>query len=232
MVTSLVEGLRRAISPERLEAYRPTTASDDIDMLATYLWNIELCECLYSPLHALEITLRNAISDAMAEKYNGDAYWFMDLNRLSRRQANIIRDIANRLPAQSPPGKYIAETNFSFWTEFLSTEFYMKLWIPNRGAMLHAVFPYAPKSAREPKSLGLAYRECRLLRNRVFHYEPIWRDSLLSHKYRQIMELIRWSSPEMQETVALLSRFPGTLASGSSDVRARVIGAFSPQGSD
>ena len=226
MMIEFTEALRAPISNERLESYRPTPASDDLDMVSTYFWNVALCETLYTPLHALEISLRNAIHATLLIYYDNDPYWFLNTIRLTPWQASAIANIRADLPSTATSGQFIAATNFSFWTGFFSSTFSMTLWIPNQATLLRSVFPHVPKRYRDPKKIGLLYYDARQLRNRVFHYGPIWRDPRLLSKCEHIMNMIGWISPEMRAAVALCCRFPNAHRAGHEDVRQRMLGAL------
>ena len=65
MQANFSDQLRRAISHERLDAYRQRgTSNDDSELFAHYAWNMALSESLYTPLQCLEVCLRNGIHDA------------------------------------------------------------------------------------------------------------------------------------------------------------------------
>ncbi len=68
--------LRRAISHERLDAYRQrSTGNGDSELFARYAWNMALSESLYTPLQCLEVSLRNGIHDAAIAYFTPDP-WF------------------------------------------------------------------------------------------------------------------------------------------------------------
>ena len=58
-----IEGLRSALSAERLSAYALPEDTDEVDCVARYLWNLALCSALHPALHTLEITVRNRLFD-------------------------------------------------------------------------------------------------------------------------------------------------------------------------
>jgi hypothetical protein len=76
MQANFSDQLRRAISHERLDAYRQRgSSSDDAELFAHYAWNMALSESLYTPLQCLEVSLRNSIHDAASAQFKTDA-WF------------------------------------------------------------------------------------------------------------------------------------------------------------
>ncbi|WP_420636674.1 hypothetical protein [Candidatus Palauibacter sp.] len=56
-----IEGLRSALSAERLSAYARPEDTDEVDGVARYLWNLALCSALQPALHTLEVTVRNRL---------------------------------------------------------------------------------------------------------------------------------------------------------------------------
>lgn len=56
-----IEGLRSVLSAERLSAYALPEDADEVDTVASYLWNLALCSALQPALHTLEITVRNRL---------------------------------------------------------------------------------------------------------------------------------------------------------------------------
>lgn len=62
------------LAPERLDAYRQDGAAPAVT-LARYLWNMALCQALYSPLQIAEIALRNALHGCLSTRF-GIAAWY------------------------------------------------------------------------------------------------------------------------------------------------------------
>jgi hypothetical protein len=83
---SLYQQLKRACSPDRIEAYR-NSGDDDHEALARYVWNTCLCESLYPALQNLEIGLRNSLNSAITKSLN-DSHWF--------KRTNIVIDAGGK----------------------------------------------------------------------------------------------------------------------------------------
>ena len=76
MQANFSDQLRRAISHERLDAYRQRGSSnDDAELFAHYAWNMALSESLYTPLQCLEVSLRNGLHDTATTYFKTDT-WF------------------------------------------------------------------------------------------------------------------------------------------------------------
>lgn len=64
MNPTFFDKIQPALAVERLDAYRQDQAEPRV-ALARYLWNMALCESLYSPLQMVEIALRNALQRSL-----------------------------------------------------------------------------------------------------------------------------------------------------------------------
>ncbi len=58
-----------ASAPDRFERYLTAAGGRHLDAVVLYRWNLELCEALLPSLHAAELTLKNAIHQAMVKHY-------------------------------------------------------------------------------------------------------------------------------------------------------------------
>ena len=76
MQANFSDQLRRAISHERLDAYRKHGSSkDDAELFAHYAWNMALSESLYTPPQCLEVSLRNCVHDSATAHFKTET-WF------------------------------------------------------------------------------------------------------------------------------------------------------------
>ncbi len=211
---ALLEG---PLARERLIAYRPPGGSDE-DALATYLWNAALSEALYPALQGVEVALRNAVHAAGMDTFGDDALWFDTPAVLPLQQRERDMMLAARRTLQQhhkPPtaGRLIAELNFGFWVGLFNAPYERVLWAPPALGLLDTAFPHVPRRHRSRRRLFQRLDRIRRLRNRVFHYEPIWAwavpgVSSLGGQHSEIVETIGWISPPLRETIARLDRFP------------------------
>lgn len=193
-----------AVSKERLGAYYQDGA-DEITALSRYLWNIAVCESLYSPLQMVEIALRNAAHAAFTHHYGTDT-WYDDapLNPFGQRQLGIAKQNLAKRNKPVTPGHVVAELHFGFWTAFF-----------NRGhnktgmgaALLKHGFKNCPKSFRKLQFQDRQWQVIRRLRNRVFHHERIihWKD--LPKQHMDLIGVVGWISPELEDMSLRLDRF-------------------------
>ena len=200
--------IQPALAAERLDAYRQDQAEPLVG-LARYLWNMALCESLYSPLQMVEIALRNALQQSLENHFSSSQWYEVPAcwQLLTTSQQSQINEAKTNLKRQGKtpsPGRIVAELTFGFWTAFFNRRF-----AQNRDVVrftVHAI-PTAPKSHRNIRSLNQRFNQLRELRNRVFHHERIihWAD--LDARHAAILETIGWISSELQELAIVLDRF-------------------------
>lgn len=195
-----------------------STQPDMAAALATYLWNLALCESLYPSLHGIEVSLRNSIHDTASSKFGGE-FWFT--SHLVGREKETIEKIGNDFSSrkiEANPGKYIAECNFGFWVNLFNGEYEQILW----RSLIREVFPHAPRRSRARSTIRSRLDSIRRLRNRVFHFEPIWRLPDLRQQHFDILETIGWISPAFREMTELVDRFPWVFYDGPAAYQARL----------
>ncbi len=219
--------IEAALSPERLWRYRrPNVTEDEVDVIARYQWNMALCEALYPPLCNLEIALRNSLHFAIAAEFN-NPFWF-DANASIlklREQASVQKAIENLPPQRKPPqqrltpGRVIAELPFGFWAALFYQYYDQKLW----PKLLRPVFPYMHPRNRTRDRLFKRIDTLRSLRNRVFHYEPIWGNPGLRGYHEELIETVGWISPDLRETTLMIDRFPSVERLGPRPYREELV---------
>ena len=202
--------LQQGISRNRLYPYfRENLLSQE--GLALYAWNVSLCESLYPSLNCAEIVLRNAIHD-VASEYFGDKQWF--LTHLTGRERAIAREVNRNLTkinAEPSDGDIVSHLWFGFWVKLLSNSYESILW----PQLLRAVFPNMPRRQRTVNNLHTQLDSIRILRNRVFHHEPVWHLGDLAEQHGLILETIGWISPAMLAMTRLLDRFDSVYTRGA-----------------
>jgi hypothetical protein len=201
------------LNAERLDAYRRDGA-DEATTMARYLLNLALCESLYAPLQMAEVTLRNALHESLSSRA-GDVAWYDSLP-LPRWQSQQILDAKQRLQKMHKPltaGRIVAELTFGFWVGFL-TKPHMTSGLAYYIAK--TAFAQAPKPERGVPKLAAQWQQVRNLRNRVFHHERIlhWHD--LEAQHNEILQLIGWINPELEQLTRMLDRFTTVRTDGLS----------------
>ena len=208
-------GLADAISGDRFAPYASRNAADSF---GAYAWNIALCESLYPALNCFEIALRNSIHAAAVRGFGAED-WFP--GRLHPNELEKVNQLSNDLRRQRPAVGFSASDLVSnlplgFWLSLFRTRYEQILW----PQLLEPVFPHCPRGLRTRQKLYARLSEIRILRNRVFHHEPIWNLSDLPGRHGQILETIGWISPAMLALARLLDRFPGVYNGGAQPYQA------------
>ncbi len=200
-----LENLAASISGERLAPYEQAIDQNEVPIsYARYFWNIALSESLYPGLQVLEVTLRNSIHDAISLD-RGKEDWFNEV--LSDQELPALAKIKKRLGSQNVPlplGQLVANSSFGFWVTLFNRRYENILW----PRLLEDVFPFIPNRVRTRKRIFGRLNHIRKLRNRIFHYEPIWKWEELPQSHNGILEVIGWINPDMLEAVKLFDRFP------------------------
>ncbi|MFM6201138.1 MAG: Abi family protein, partial [Dolichospermum sp.] len=96
------------------------------------------------------------------------------------------------------------ELNFGFWTEIMGPEYDKIIWLIQKNRYIKDVFPDTPTNlnlAREIQRIRRILNQIRLIRNRVFHHEPVFNTKKLSFNellttYKDAKELLGWLSKD------------------------------------
>ena len=109
----------------------------------------------------------------------------------------------NKKPVETP--NLIAELNFGYWTS-LFTSYYESLW--RKSKSLKRAFPNLQKHDLKRKNISVELNAIRRLRNRIFHYEPIWHWSDLPEHHERIIKVIQWMNSEVSNLLKKIDSFP------------------------
>jgi hypothetical protein len=197
MLPTCLPQIRKALSDLRLNAYRRHPSEDELDLLARYAWNMALGAALYTPLHLLEVALRNALHTALAGYHGGNERWYLlphafplKSPRVKFGEADKVQEAMRKLVSRGlnlagpdAPGRVVAELDFGFWTSLLTRRYgqpaaHARGWRPLWPALTLVVFPHFPnptRTRRDREKLAERFDNIRELRNRISHHEPIWR---------------------------------------------------------
>lgn len=113
--------IETVLAAERLDAFRQDRAVPLVT-LARYLWNMALCESLYSPLQMAEVALRNTVHTRMADRFSA-ADWYTTPGVLLLWQLQMLDEAEKKLKENGngvSPGRMVAELHFGFWTGFFN----------------------------------------------------------------------------------------------------------------
>ena len=194
-----IHALSQIISPLRLGTYLNATGHDPERALALYLWNAKVGEAFHLPIQAVEVALRNRLSDGLAMAY-GPEWWrdepFLRMSRHGCREK--IDEVCRRLERSGKPietGQVIAGLSFGFWTSVLHGHYHSAIWSRH----LDSAIPSLPTGITRRELHREAGRVADF-RNRLWHHEPIFRRDLLSD-YSRCMNLTGWLCPEKRDWI-------------------------------
>ena len=211
----------QALSFQRLERYIRPNDSKNLELaIKRYQLNIQLSQSFYPALHIIEVTLRNQVYEALKNQLGRD--WLLkdkQFNNLFRKSEldkteECIKKLRkNRKPIETP--NLIAELNFGYWTS-LFTSYYESLW--RKSKSLKTAFPNLPKHDLKRKSISVELNAIRRLRNRIFHYEPIWHWSDLPEHHKRIIKVIQWMNNEASKLLNKVDLCPTVFRSARKEI--------------
>ena len=195
--------LESILSAARFGTYLGWTGGDRERAIALYSLNAQLSECFYTPLHMLEVALRNRIDHVLSEEA-GEGWYDLPAYQVNPRQPEMLakarHDLAEARKTETP-GAVVAALTFGFWTALLGKE-YEDLW----QQVLHRIARRANGKGLRRKDFTRPLGPLRLLRNRIAHHEPILQWDLPKH-HAAMLELTGWLSPVAGEWCRAHSRF-------------------------
>lgn len=188
-----------ALSRDRLEGFRDASTDSDKLLVGRYLLNAAVSEALHPHLHALEVVLRNRLTDAAAAAYPVDPdlpneyddfpVWLdatpgilITEHRkiVAQAKAKVFGDLRRRFgPTKGSakrlrtPGRLVAALPFSFWVFLFDTDYSGDRTGPGPlwPDLFNAVFPHC--SGVGLSTIRKRLRRLLVLRNRAMHYERI-----------------------------------------------------------
>lgn len=169
--------------------------------LLLYERNTELSEALYGVIQGLEVTLRNAIHNTIAERF-GHTDWY-DKIGLADSEMEAIKKAKESIEQAgeiATSGRVISEVNFGFWVRLCSGYYDKTVWI----SYIKSVFPLKVRR----RALHARLMDLKSLRNRIAHHQRIVggkRD--LPRDYADLIETISWLSPAMSVWISSTNCF-------------------------
>jgi len=153
-------------------------------------------------LEIVEVGLRNSINEAVAQRYF-DPNWLLESQLLAAKDQEKVQQsrakYRNKYKEEPKIGQIIADLNLGFWVSLLDKRYDNKLW----HQIIKQTFPFMPKKIRDRKHASLRFSKIRALRNRVFHFEPIWHWQDLTQQHDGIIEAIKWIDPALLDLIQI-----------------------------
>lgn len=166
-----------ALSAPRLSNYHLYfNVADDHDLYACYQWNNELSRAFLPCVHLLEVTIRNIYHRELSLYYShlksGRAQatfnWYSHM-KLSGKSLSAINDAIRK---RKNPDHVISKQTFGFWTNLPDEP--TTPW----NQILQNVFPNINRNWGKTQNIDWLYARMKLIndfRNRIAHWEPVWK---------------------------------------------------------
>lgn len=200
------------LSNPRFKIYLSKTENDFDRAIQLYKANIELSESFYPILSILEISLRNAINQKLTQHFN-DPFWFK--NKLPIDFSPFVSEAIQKLTRQRKTitaDKIVAELNFGFWNRLFSRNYASQLWKP-----LRVIFQNTPKKLRQRDKIADSLYKIRTLRNRIYHYEPIFRNLQdINEIHAEMITFLTWLDKDLPNLISDINRFDEVLKKAKS----------------
>lgn len=201
---------------ERIVSFISLENNTEDKVIDSYNDNIKISQALYPELSVLEITLRNAIDTVFKRQFGEN--WLenevktnsllddFDYNTLLKAYNSVLCECNNKNKYFSI-GKVIANLSFGFWTNLCQKKYNAKIW--TKKGVFKAVFTNYPKDKQQQiHYISKLLVSIRKLRNRVFHYEIILKDSdKLLVKYNEILEMLSYLPKNNPKILKATSNF-------------------------
>jgi hypothetical protein len=199
--------LERSLSRARLAPYRLAARGDQRFALQLYLWNSRLCKAFLFPLNVAEVTVRNAIHQALSQHFVNRNWVFNPPFHQTPQSITAGQIALSRLNATRPRGAppitaddLVAALNFDFWSNLFRYE-YDPLWATP--GLLNLTFPNLP-AGQTRVDVQNRVQKINQFRNRIAHHEPIHRARHRDY-LDAILDLIGLVSFETRDWVASCS---------------------------
>ena len=197
------QNLKYYLSSPRFNVYLAKTNNDFDKAYQLYKVNIELSEAFYPILSVLEISLRNVIHETLKTHFQ-DEYWFK--NSLPVEFLPFVSEATQKLTPQRKTitaDRIIAELNFGFWNRLFNRHYTSLLW-----KTLRLVFKNMPKHLRQRDIISDALYRIRTLRNRIYHYEPIFGNLQdIEKQYDEMITFLIWLDNDLPKLLTDIDRF-------------------------
>lgn len=192
------QAIKATLSTPRIETYEAATPGDPTlsSALALYAWNAQVSAALLAPLHICEVSIRNAISEAIAVAHGQQWPWSAGFVRSLPNPVvgyNARSDLLSTRSHKTTTGQVIADLKFVFWQTMVTSRFDARLWAHH----LRTVLPHADENKTTAQIRSMVYSELeqiRKLRNRIAHHEPIFQRNLATD-FQKIHDLIATRCP-------------------------------------
>jgi hypothetical protein len=165
----VIADMTRFISFERLRPFYADCSGNSEATLQLYAWNAALTAAFVAPLGAVEVGLRNALSERLTIQYG--VSWYDEPRFISIDQAAFSPAIARakrHIAASGRPvtsSTIVSQLSFGFWTLLLRPSYARTSWPVLRPAFI----PYTRR-----RRAADAFEPLVAFRNRIAHHRIIY----------------------------------------------------------
>jgi hypothetical protein len=202
MIVDLPEWIREVLSIPRFAPYLARTNGDLDAAIRLYKWNVEISAAFYTPLHCLELGLRNAMHERLRTRFDRADWWVVAplSDNGERTVSSAVEKVVGRSGRLYTADDIVAELSFGFWVSLVSrgAAYDRTLWVP----ALHRAFPFY-RGKRKPLHDNLLAMV--LLRNRIMHHEPVHHRDLRAD-HAKIYRLLGYISPRVVKELETFDR--------------------------
>lgn len=213
-------------SKERLSAYAYSESDTIADIVVNYSNNIQISQAIYPELCILEVILRNAI-DNILKQYISNTWIEDEINNnilLDKSEHSALTKAYNTTKDECIAekkdftiGKVVANLNFGFWTNLCVKKYNSKIW--NKPKCFYGVFVNYPHKHSITYIAKKLYT-IRRFRNRVFHYEKIFKyPARTLNLYNDILEMLSYLPNDDLEILKKTSTFLETYNKLMQDIK-------------
>lgn len=189
-----IQDLPNVFSAPRFATYLAEKNAHRVEALELYKWNLDVSCAFFAPLQVCEVSIRNAISEAIELTYGANWPYEQSFEIALPNPPRTYSPRRNLLAHRDEPttGKVIAELKFVFWERMFTRRHDSTIWNKH----LRTVLPNMDTGKTVQELRGEAFnalQSIRDLRNRIAHHEPIFRRNI-QEEYDRIREVVRWRS--------------------------------------
>lgn len=167
-----------SLAPARLAKFRAVFGGRDRDAVELYLLDAALVSHMHAVVRTVEVTLREAMHDALSSQY-GPRWYDTQATQLDKRTNGMVEEAKKPLGRSPSPGKVVAQLMLGTWVTLLDrggsleatpgrADYEQFLWDP----ALSSVFS-AGKDAPSRSEVHRLVRSINWARNRINHCEPV-----------------------------------------------------------
>jgi hypothetical protein len=191
--------LLSSISAPRLSSYLEAAKGNEAKALQLYAWNAKMAGSFNILLQAVEVTLRNKISEVLLTHFGKD-WWkkqvfksFVDRDR--RRDLKILRMRIKQRKLTLDTNQMVASLPFGFWVGLLQQK-YSKLFWSKHFASTFDQFP----TSETLQSLHELGTKTIVFRSRIAHYDCLLKHDLKA-EYADLCKMLSWLCPQTAKWV-------------------------------